>query len=153
MTARRLFLLIAALALLLAAAKDLGAQQPQRTVFRKVFTGITSATTSAPVTNIGQSLHIIAIFFPTASDAVTGFQVRLEGSYDNTTYFPISPDVTTAPRLGSLTYQIEKAFAPYPFIRIRAVSANASFPMTVWYTGHRKPITSAIEAQQDRFIL
>lgn len=131
------------------------AQQMRRgdtAVFRKVLSGVTTPQASPSVQNIGQAMHIITVIFPQATAAVSGFQVRIEASYDNQTFFPISPDITTAPRLGGITYQIEKAYVPWPYIRVRSLIATAE-PMDVWYSGHMRPVVPFIAQELDRFIL
>jgi hypothetical protein len=125
----------------------------EQAVFRKVLAGVTAPAISDPVPNVGQRLHIITVMCPAASGAVSGLQVRLEASFDGSTWFPISGDVTAAPRLGSLTYQMERAFAPWPHVRVRVLQADPANPLDVWYSGHTKPVVSAITQELDRFLL
>lgn len=129
-------------ALLMLAAAGAAAQSSQQTVFKaKVFNAITTPQASAPLPNIGQAVHIMMVLFPTASADVTGIVFRTEGSFDNTTYFPISEDITTATYNGSYAYAITRCNGPYPYVRLRYVTADAgNRPLTAHYTGAVQPI-------------
>lgn len=126
--------------------------QTTNAVFRKVFNGITAATTSAAITNSGQTMHLVYVFFPTQGSTQSGLQVRIEASYDNTIYFPISQDITEAASVGGIVYNIESAFGPWPYVRIRSLTV-APAAMTVYYAGHTLPAVSTIQERSDRFIL
>ena len=125
--------------------------QQNESVYRKVLTG-TAAAASAPVPNIGQTLHLITVIAPAAAGAVAGLQIRIEASFDGTTYFPISTDITSAPRLGGITYQIQKAYGPWPFVRVRSLTI-APESIDIWYNGQLRPVVSYIATETDRFIL
>lgn len=118
----------------------------------KVFTGITAAQASAPVRNFGQTMHLVYVMFPGQSTTQSGLQVRIEASFDNSTYFPISEDITTAANVGGTVYDITSAFGPWPFIRVRSLT-TAPAAMTVYYSGHTIPAVSTIQERSDRFIL
>lgn len=123
-------------------------------VIERVFNTITLATTSAPVRNIGQSLHVIVIEFPTAIAAVNPIQVRVEASYDNVLYFPIMDDVVTVPLLGGKVYSINKTNGVYPYIRIRSLVATpGALPMRVSYVGHVYSVLPVARQGVDRFLL
>ncbi|MBK8200728.1 MAG: hypothetical protein IPK75_20520 [Acidobacteria bacterium] len=79
--------------------------------------------------------------------------MRVEASFDNVTYFPISRDVTSAFYSASLpgAFAIERANGVWPYVRIRAVAVNAAFPMTVNYSGGIWPIGNVFFAG-DRFL-
>ncbi len=128
-----------------------GLAQPAA-VFRRVFSGITAAQASGPVTNMGQTMHIAYIFFPGQSTTQSGLQVRIEASYDNVTYFPISEDLTSAANVGGTVYDVITAFGPWPYVRVRSLT-TAPNAMTVWYAGHTIPTISTIQDKPDRFIL
>ncbi|MBK8200667.1 MAG: hypothetical protein IPK75_20210 [Acidobacteria bacterium] len=82
-------------------------------------------------------MHIFVVIFPAAVADVNPIQVRIEASYDNSVYFPISPDVIEAKLLGGVVYFIQKAYGVFPYVRVRSVLATpASAPMTVHYSGH-----------------
>lgn len=129
---------LAALALFAAAA----AAQDSSYVFQRLWLNITAPAVSANVPNRGQASHVLTVLFPTATASVTeGLSVRIEASFDNVLWFPISRDVTTAtyaPGTGALA--IQKANASWPYIRARAVAAPAAPPMTAYYTGAGNPI-------------
>jgi hypothetical protein len=139
--------LLAFILLLIAPA---GAQP--RAVFQRVFTTITTAQSSAPVTNSGQTMHILTVFFPSQAVTTTGFQVRLEGSFDNSTFFPIMEDLTRAPLIGGQVYGIAAAFGPWPYVRVRSVN-NPPAAMTVYYSGHTLPVVGFVAEKSDRFLL
>jgi len=124
----------------------------QNTVFRRnVFQGITTAQASAAMPNIGQAVHIFTLIYPAAVADVTSFTFRVEASYDNTTYFPISEDITEAKYNGSFAYAISRCNGVYPYVRFRLVTANASNALTAHYTGSLQPI-GIVKFQTDRYV-
>lgn len=125
----------------------------QRSIQFRVFTGITAAQTSGPLPNNGQAMHILTVVFPAEIAAVSGLRIRMEGSFDNSTFFPICEDITSAPLLGGRVYQIAAAFGAWPYVRVRSLNATGSKAMTVYYSGHVIPVVSTIQQQSDRFIL
>jgi hypothetical protein len=121
-------------------ASAAAAQSGQQTVhLRSVFNGITIPATSAPLNNIGQAVHVFTAIFPAASANVTGFVLRVEASFDNVTWFPISEDMTTATYNGSVAYAVSRCNGVYPYVRLRYVTA-AALAITVHYTGALQPI-------------
>ncbi|HBY64723.1 MAG TPA: hypothetical protein DEH78_33295 [Solibacterales bacterium] len=114
------------------------------TVFRKVFTGLTSSQASSALPNIGQGMHMLTVMFPAASGDVTGIVVRLEASYDGSSYFPITQDVATATYTGSMAYAITRGNGTFPFVRVNVATASGSNPMTVYYTGSTHPLGNVI---------
>lgn len=144
---KNIYTLILSLAFTAAA----GGQAPTA-AYVKVFNGITAATISAPVRNFGQTMHLAYVMFPGQVTTQAGLQVRIEASFDNTVYFPISEDITTATNVGGTVYDIVSAFGPWPYIRIRSLT-TAPNAMTVYYTGHTIPAISTIQERSDRFIL
>ena len=141
------------LTLLLAAG--LAGQSP-RVQYTIVFSGQTAAVSSSPVQNIGQIQHVIKIEFPAETLAVTPIQVRIEGSYNNSDYFPITSDVTSVPALtGTVTtvYAFANAYGAYPYVRVRSVVATPSAKlMTVKYFGYLYPIIPGISVTADRWL-
>lgn len=124
----------------------------QNTVFRRdVFQGITTAQASVALPNIGQAVHLFTLIYPAASADVTGFTFRVEASFDNTTYFPISEDITEAKYNGSFAYAISRCNGVYPYVRFRLVTANASNALTAHYTGSLQPI-GIVRFSVDRYI-
>jgi hypothetical protein len=112
-------------------------------VVQKVFSGITAPAASAPLRNQGQSMHVLTVLYTSESAAVTtGVQIRMEASFDNTFWFPVSADITSVPLLGSTVYTVTVAYAPWPYIRVAVVQTPASKPLDVWYAGHFAPVLS-----------
>jgi len=149
------FVAVLALLLVFVFARVLCAQGPETVAINEtVFTAITVPTTSAPVRNIGQSLHVIVIQFPTAVGVVAPIQVRVEASFDNVLYFPISEDVVTVPLLGGRVYSISKVNGVYPYIRVRSILATpGALPMTINYVGHVYSVLPVVRQGVDRFLL
>jgi hypothetical protein len=140
-------LILAALAL----AAGLTAQQT--TVFkRNVFDGITTSQASAALPNIGQAVHIVTLIYPTATADVTSFTFRVEASFDNSSFFPIIDDITTAEYNGSYAYAIARCNGVFPYVRLRLVTANATYPLTAHYTGSLQPI-GTVRFSNDRYIM
>lgn len=135
----------------LSAASAQGVGQLVR--YARVFNGITAPAVSSPITNNGQGLHILACFAPTAGATVTGELVRLEASFDNSVFFPISLDITTLPYIGSpaRAFSIIRANGSFPYVRVAAITVNAGFPLTCHYTGGVFPIGNVFLAG-DRYI-
>lgn len=148
-TAKRYLLRLAIVAAWLLIAANVDAQSAA--VFQKVFSGITTAQASAPVKNFGQTMHLVYVFFPGQSTQQTGLQIRIEASYDNTTYFPISEDLTTVNSVGGIVYGIAPAFGPWPYVRVRSLTSSAA--MTVYYAGHTLPAVGVVQDKGDRFLL
>ena len=138
----------AALLFALCCAGELAAQPPtltNTTVFRRVFTAIAAPATSANLPNIGQVTHLLTVIFPTAAaDVTSGLQIRIEASYDNVLFFPISRDITTASFSGTSAIAVERANASYPFLRVRAVAVPATPALTAHYTGTMQPLGNVL---------
>lgn len=127
-------------------------QAQQAAVFAKVFSGITTAQASPAIVNKGQTMHLVYVMFPGQTTTQSGLQVRLEGSFDNITYVPISDDITAATNVGGIVYDVVAAFGPWPFLRVRSVTA-APTAMTVYYSAHTLPVVGLIQEKSDRFLL
>ncbi len=126
----------------------------QATFAPSVLAGVTAPAVSAPVRNIGQCMHLVVVIFPAAVADVSPIQVRIEASYDNAAWFPISEDVTQARLLGGVVYFIQKAYGVFPYIRVRSVLATpGAAPMTVHYSGHVLPVVPVLFETLDRFVL
>lgn len=121
-----------------------------QSIFRRVFENITTPQTSANLPNEGQGMHMIAVIIPTATANVTGLQIRIEASYDNQTFFPITRDVQTAVYNGTFAYALERGNGAFPFVRVRALQLSAE-PVTVHYTGAQNPIGNVF-LSDDRFL-
>lgn len=118
----------------------------------KVWTARTDAGASAPLRNIGQSQHLLTVLFPGRTEPVEGLQLRIEASFDQVRWFAISSDLTTAPAIGGRVYQIVAAYGPFPYIRVRSITAAPS-PMDLWYSGSIIATVPAVQQETDRFLL
>lgn len=112
----------------------------QQTVFKRAAIQSSTATVSAPLPNIGQAVHILTVTFPAAVADVDSFVIRIEASFDNADYFPISEDITSAVYTGSFAYAITRANGSYPFVRINYTTPAAGLTITANYTGSIQPI-------------
>ena len=140
------------LALIIAATLTASGQTSSNTTFKKALSGITSASASGPMPNIGQGSHLLTVMFQAATGDVTGIVVRIEASYDNSLFFPISEDVTKATYNGSFAYGVVRGNGNFPYVRVRAVTASGSNAMDAWYTGSLYPIAN-VAFSTDRFIV
>lgn len=123
-----------------------------QTVVTKVFSGITTAQTSAPLTNNGQSMHLLTVAFPSESADATGLKVRLEAAYSSSgPWIPISPDITTARLLGSSVYAIVPAYGSFPYLRVRSLNTTGGKAMHVYYSGTDSATT--VTQENDRYTL
>jgi len=149
------FVAVLVLLLVFVFARVLCAQGLDTTViFETIFTSTTLPAASPPVRNVGQSLHVIVIQFPTAVAAVAPIQVRVEASFDNILYLPIMDDIVTIPLLGGRVYSINKTNGVYPYIRVRSLLATpGALPMRINYVGHVYSVLPAIRVGVDRFLL
>jgi hypothetical protein len=110
-----------------------------------VFSGITTAQASGPLKNVGAGSHLIVVIFPTAVATVSPIQVRLEASYDQVIWFPVSPDITSVPLIGNLVYSMQKVNGTWPAVRINSLTNTpGGLPMNVYYTGAPFPIGQII---------
>lgn len=143
------------LALLLLFFSELAKAQ-QSVVYRRVFSGITGPAVSTPLDNVGQSQHVWVVIFPGAVVDVSPIQVRVEGSYDNSYWFPIGEDIVQAKYFAGIgrCYNMNTAYAPYPYVRMRSlVSTPGARPMDVFYVGNVVPVVPVIIQVLDRFVL
>jgi hypothetical protein len=96
---------------------------------------------------------VVYVYLPKAeADVTEDLSVRIEASFDNITYFPISRDVTTARLIGGAVFALERANGTFPYVRVRAVTVpGAMNPLSVWYVGGIHPIGNVF-FQNDRFV-
>lgn len=147
----RFFVFLLCLVCWILASDRQAAAQPTA-VFQTVFTAITAPQSSGPIRNQGQSMHLLYVFFPGQTTTQAGLAVRLEASFDNVIYFPISADITQATNVGGQVYNIVAAFGAWPYVRVRN-NATAPAAMTVRYAGHTLPVVGLIQTETDRFLL
>lgn len=125
---------------LLVAASAFG--QRSDTVSFRLFTNATTGSTSSLIRNIGQSQHL---YFVQLSDnggsctALSGthYEFYIEGSFDNATWIPISPQGVMLNTGATATTFEGFGFAngSFPYLRAR-YPLNYSFcKVNAWYTG------------------
>lgn len=101
---------------------------------------ITTAQASTFLDNNGQSHHKVLVLFPTAVGAQSPIQVRLEASFDGTTWFPIMQDVVSVPLRGATVFTMVQANGTFPALRVNSLTATpGALPMEVYYAGSPFP--------------
>jgi hypothetical protein len=112
--------------------------QRSDTVFKVVFNATTTTGPSAPITNNGQSYHLITYIVTstpahTCSIFWTNGQIQLEGSFDNVTYSRIGQPVTS---LQEGFPAQSWAWGAYPYIRLNYIAGNTvDCALTANYSG------------------
>jgi hypothetical protein len=131
------------------------AQPSAYTVFAVPLSGITAAQASAPLPTrrLAPMMHLIQVEFPSAAGSVSPIQVRLEASFDGSTWLPVSPDITSAPLLSGRVFAFEKAYGVFPALRINSVInvPGGVGTMTVRYTGMALPVAPFLTQLSDRW--
>lgn len=107
-----------------ASAQFIGYVSPQG-VTAEPFNNVTTAQTSAPIIDAGQTIHFLNYIVNTAS----AVQIHLEGSFDGVTYSTISDDATSRPKGQVL------AVGYYPYIRANLVVCVSCTNFTAFYAG------------------
>jgi len=131
--------------------------QSQTAVFENVFSGITLAQASAPLRNVGQTMHVVQVTFPAEAVAVAAIQVQFQFSRDGVNWRPAGPDIISAPvKTQGVTATDVIAYKAYygAFRSIRinsAVNTPGGELMTVRYIGHMLPATPFITETADRW--
>lgn len=114
--------------------------QAQRdNVFKLALNAVTSTGASTFLPNNGQSQHIITVILansggtcPTSTNVTN---VVIQGSFDNVTYFNLSPsDVQLVNLVG-----LSQAYGAFPYIRVNVLATVANCSTTVWYSGVISP--------------
>lgn len=132
---------LAALACGTAPAQNLG-YVGQTNSNQSVFAAISTAQASAPLINLGQNFHILCY---TATSGTAVFQLRLEFSFNGTTYNPLSDDASSQSS-GCVYGQ-----GSYPYIRANLLYFSGSGTLTANYTGifsGSMPPTGALNQSQ-----
>lgn len=116
------------------------AGMPARTVSKKLLAAITAPGASAAAPDQGQSNHLLMVQLPNATVGVGGFLCRLEASFDQSTWVPISVDVTFAPYVGGKAYVMIRANGVYPAVRANCPTVpGAGQPLDAFYVGSQYP--------------
>jgi hypothetical protein len=116
-------------------------------IFATMLTNV-SAPVASPVIsrNIGQCMHLIKVEFPLEVAGVSGIQVRLEASYDQVIWFPITQDITQTFALVGGVYAFQKGYGVFPAYRVNSLLATPGGKlMTVRYSGHVLPSIPTIQ--------
>lgn len=106
-----------------------GYNSPQGVTANKILNAVTTAQTVAVPQNLGQTFHFVTY---TVAGSATLIQIRLDGSYDNSTWFAISDDAT------DLTQGEVVAIGYYPFLRVnlvQCVGCGGAVTVTANYSG------------------
>lgn len=117
-------------------------------IYRTVFTNKTTVGRSAPLSNIGQSQHVL--MFVAINNGGTcimnggGLDLYLESSFDGINYAPITPKriqaynyaagVSAPPYTGIIT-----ANGIYPYVRVALSIVYPQCSYTVYYSGSKGP--------------
>jgi hypothetical protein len=109
-----------------ARAQFVGYTSPQ-TVYATPLSAV-SAPTTAVVSNLGQNMHYLTY---TTTGSITVLDIRLEGSRDGTTFFPISDDATDVPPAFGQVF----AIGSYPVVRVNLAAFSGSGSITATYSG------------------
>lgn len=117
----------------LAYGQFIGYTSPQ-TVNQSVFSLANCATSpfkSAPLTNVGQSVHIVSFALSSVGplSGANGAAVRIMGSIDNSNFFQLSDDGMSG------TNSVLVGYGSYPFIEIWVVGGTAGCTITAGYAG------------------
>lgn len=132
----------------------------QSTVFAVPLSGISAATASDPIRNIGQAMHTIQVSFPAENAQVASIQVRLEfarDDNDDTVWIPAGPDIIVAPVLdngdgATDVYAYQDYYGVFRAVRVRSVvNTPGAELMTVRYIGHLTPVVPFITLRTDRW--
>lgn len=115
-------------------AQFLGYTSPQ-TVNVPVFAANTSCATgsliSAPITNVGQSVHVISYNFGNSTGNLNGVVARIFASTDNVNYFQISDDGMPQAATPSLLV----GYGSYPFVKVYVIGGSTGCLVKVDYSG------------------
>lgn len=119
-----ILVIIAAALAVPASGQFIGYVSPQGVVANP-FTNVTTAQTSSPIIDVGQTVHFLN-YNVTSAAAV---QIHLEGSFDGVNYSTISDDATSRPKGQVL------AIGYYPFVRANLVVCVSCTGFNAFYSG------------------
>jgi hypothetical protein len=114
---------------------------PQSVTQANVLNGVSAATTSGCLSNLGQNVHFAFYSSGGATGNPTNIQIRIEGSYNSDsatcttgTWFAISDDGTTPAQNGN---NLIFGIGTFPFLRINLVkcTCDAADTVSASYTG------------------
>lgn len=119
-----ILVIVAAVLAVPASAQFIGYVSPQG-VTANPFLNVTTAQTSSPIIDLGQTVHFLNYSVTTA----VAVQIHLEGSFDGVNYSTISDDATSRPK-GQVV-----AVGYYPFIRANLVICVSCTGFSAFYSG------------------
>jgi hypothetical protein len=153
---------LAAVVLLLASlivGSDPVQAQFQNVVFATPINLVTVPTSSQPIRNIGQAMHLLLVTFHFGADPpapVSGFDVTLEWSRDGVNWRPAGPSVTSAPLLnyGDAANDVVAYMTYYGAFRAIRVTSNytGAYPLDVYYTGQIVPVDPFVTLTNNRWV-
>ena len=134
---KKLTTIFVMLLLSLSARAETGGTVGIQTVNIQVFNAVTTAQTSNPLPNIGQAQHLLT-YCPTS---VTSMQIWLEASFNNSTWFQITPVGTIGPGLGCYTLE---GGGYYPEVRVNLNTlVGGGATLSAWYSASDAPIPAS----------
>lgn len=108
----------------------------------RVFNAVTSAQASASVQNNNQAAHWLNYC---TNGSATGISIELEASFDNSTYFAISPAATDT------GCGVVEAGGYFPYVRANLITlTGAGANVTAYYSGSSSPIASGGASQRNK---
>jgi hypothetical protein len=132
-------------AILIFSASLFGQVSDQNVVFKQVFSAVTTPQVSAPIRNVGQTVHRLDVYLSVGSSC--GFfngLIGLEGSQDNITYTNFGASVTQVNGqvdAGSpfCAHASITAVGIYTYVRVNYkalfTASGVPSPLTAFYTG------------------
>lgn len=128
---KRFFYFLAALLLIgcaprRAQAQFIGYTSPQTT--QQLALNAAAGATTFNVQNLGQNMHFLSY---TRSGSITLLDLRMEGSNDGVTFFPISDDAIDVTTTAGVLYSV----GYYPVVRVNLLAIAGGGTITANYTG------------------
>lgn len=109
--------------------------------YQLALNGVTVATASTFMRNVGQAQHGIFVSATSCSTVPGQIVAAVQGSYDNSTYFNIGPSVVVMKQASANSATgLGTASGAYPYIRVNyAVTSSSACTVSIWYTGAVNP--------------
>lgn len=127
-------------------------------VFANPLDGVSLATVSDPILNVGQGMHVLKVSFPAETTAQSPIAVRLEWSRDGVAWRPAGPDVTSVPVLSSGIGATDVVAYIVYYGTFRAIRVGSTVPtpggalMDVDYIGTIFPLLPFLTLEGDRWV-
>lgn len=109
--------------------------------YQLAINGVTTATASTFMRNVGQAQHGIFVSATGCSVLPGSVNAAVQGSYDNISYFAIGPaTVTMKSSSASAASGLGTGAGAYPYIRVNyASNTGTGCTISIWYTGAVNP--------------